>query len=702
MSTQPTTSDIDASTIDIPDIAQREDVCAYLDRNSVLLQFEDMAELYSENTDLLELDEDRQTVVLDLDILRGLGENHWKQATKNPDGFLSLARDVAASVYDLDYYPQPVFSGEVPENCETTLDSIRTSDVKKLRKIECRVTNFTEVYPFYRHMRYSCNKCMNSERIKQKWDGGFEEPESCTELVEDRNGNATECGSNSWERIDHRTSNMIDRQKLIVEDHHSNSDLDNPETMVAELNGPALTGRLAGGEDVELHVVVRTRKTGDKKSEIVLKVVGMETANKDFSAIDISEDEVNKIHSIANSDNTFSRLIPAIAPSTKGDYEDVRLACLLQLAGGVTETRNDSDIRGDIHVFLVGDPGTNKSTIGRFCSDTAPTGEFASAQSSSGVGLTASVVQEEQFNDASWSVKAGPIVKADGGLVVLDELDGSSKSDQESLNQVMSDGYVSVNKAGISRDLKSRFSMLAIANPAGDRFDLYGGEPLKDQIELYDSLYDRFDVILPLHDIPDENDRDKIEQILSMGESAEVESIEMDFLQKYIAYARTHYEPSEYADGVFDYLVDESVDLRQSGDAGTLAASLRDIAGLRRLAQASAKLRLDDVVQKEDVDRALGLVKRCIAKIYRDEAGNIDKDGIKSQVMSQEKRIEFFWTTYEGWDGKPTRSEMVSTVSEELSNTSKAQVQKDIDKLVGQGDIYPEGGDGNGPLRDTR
>ncbi len=57
-------------------------------------------------------------------------------------------------------------------------------------------------------------------------------------------------------------------------------------------------------------------------------------------------------------------MVGAIAPSIYG-YEKEKLAMMLQLFSGVTKELPDgSRIRGDLHMLLIGDPGTGKCVHG--------------------------------------------------------------------------------------------------------------------------------------------------------------------------------------------------------------------------------------------------------------------------------------------------------------------------------------------------
>jgi len=86
----------------------------------------------------------------------------------------------------------------------------------------------------------------------------------------------------------------------------------------------------------------------------------IEPVEEDYSEIKISKKEEKKILDLAADTKLFPKLISSIAPSIYG-YEELKEALLLQLVGGVRKTKEDGTrIRGDMHILLVGDPGSGK------------------------------------------------------------------------------------------------------------------------------------------------------------------------------------------------------------------------------------------------------------------------------------------------------------------------------------------------------
>ena len=106
----------------------------------------------------------------------------------------------------------------------------------------------------------------------------------------------------------------------------------------------------------------------------------------------------------------FEKLAGSITPSVWG-YEEIKKSLVLQLFGGVKKIHVDGQkSRGDIHILLIGDQGVAKSVTLGFMADISPKGRYVVGKSSSGAGLTATVVRDEYLR--GWSLEAGAMVLA--------------------------------------------------------------------------------------------------------------------------------------------------------------------------------------------------------------------------------------------------------------------------------------------------
>ncbi|KAL9643800.1 hypothetical protein ABK040_013215 [Willaertia magna] len=221
------------------------------------------------------------------------------------------------------------------------------------------------------------------------------------------------------------------------------------------------------------------------------------------------------LETISKLPNIFDILSNSFAPSIYG-HDIIKKSLLLFLISGIEKKRNFTMQRGNLHLLLIGDPSTAKSNFLRFILNIAPnTAISANAKSSSGVGLTASVIKEksnsvgvggkDSFTN-NYKIQAGTMVLADEGIVCLDELDKMSENEINVLLEGMEQQSVTITKAGLHVNLNARCSILASCNPIYGKF-------IKElsfvkNCNLNDSLLSRFDLIFILLDDYDEcNDR---------------------------------------------------------------------------------------------------------------------------------------------------------------------------------------------------
>ncbi|MEM0316041.1 MAG: minichromosome maintenance protein MCM, partial [Archaeoglobaceae archaeon] len=390
--------------------------------------------------------------------------------------------------------------------------------------------------------------------------------------------------------------------------------------------------------------------------DLYLEGNSIEIVQQEYEEFEITEADKERILALARSDDIYEKIVKTIAPSIYG-YEDIKLAIALQLFGGVPKKLPDgTEIRGDIHILLVGDPGVAKSQLLRFVHRIAPRSIYTTGKGTTTAGLTATAVRDEV--DGRWTLEAGALVLADKGIALVDEIDKMRKEDRSALHEALEQQTISVAKAGINAILKARCALLAAANPKYGRFDRFS--PIAEQIELSPTLLSRFDLIFVLTDEPEiEKDKRLAEHILNihqLGETLEkmklvgeesrianiVPAIDPELFRKYIAYAKNFFPilSEEAKKRIEDYYISLRSKAKENSPVPITARQLESVI---RLAEASARVRLSEVVTAEDVDRVTKIMERSLAQIAVDpETGELDIDFAFSGTSKRQR--DRIWT----------------------------------------------------------
>ncbi len=469
-----------------------------------------------------------------------------------------------------------------------------------------------EIRPRIETARFECRGCMRIYDIEQSTGDNITPPSLCPE-----------CGGRSF-RLVLEESKYIDTQSARMQEPLENlSGGTEPKQMLMVLEDD-LVDELNPGDKVRITGTLKTfREERSGKFKNYIYVNHIEPLEQEFEELQLSEEDEEKILELSKDPHIHDKIIKSTAPSIRG-YREVKEAIALQLFGGaVKELEDQTRLRGDIHILIVGDPGIGKSQILKYVSKLAPRSVYTSGKGTSGAGLTAAAVRDEL---GGWSLEAGALVLGDQGNVCVDELDKMRSEDRSALHEALEQQTVSIAKAGIMATLNTRCSVLAAANPKFGRFDRY--KTLADQIDLPSPILSRFDLTFVIEDKPDvDKDRELAKHILKIHQSESVDyEIEPELLRKYIAYARKNINP-KLTDEATKVLEDFYVSVRSGGvDEDTpVPITARQLEAIIRLAEASAKLQLKDKVEASDAQRAISLQRKCLEKIGMDpDTGKID------------------------------------------------------------------------------
>jgi len=404
---------------------------------------------------------------------------------------------------------------------------------------------------------------------------------------------------------------------------------------------------------------------------------------------EISLDEEKIIKALATDPAIDQRLINSFAPHIKG-HSLIKEAILYLIVGSTQRVLADgAKIRGDINIFLVGDPGTAKSEMLKFCTRIAPRGLYTSGRGSTAAGLTAAVVKDKS---GIFMLEAGAVVLGDQGLVCIDEFDKMKPEDRSALHEVMEQQSVSISKGGIVATLNARTSILAAANPMYGKYDPF--KNITENVNLPIPLLTRFDLIFVVRDIPSkERDRKIAEHIINLHSPTGMDKrslIDVDILTKYLSFAKK-IKPTlttEAEEKILEYYLK----MRDVESEDMITVTPRQLEGLIRIATARSRLLLKDRVDAEDAERAIFLIQSMLEDAGVDvNTGKVDLGVLQGKPRSEVSKMQLFMDVLKSLEGDSKTAVEEKLFVNELVKSEKFtqdEARNYLRKMLREASIY--------------
>ena len=404
---------------------------------------------------------------------------------------------------------------------------------------------------------------------------------------------------------------------------------------------------------------------------------------------EVSSEEEKIIKSLAKNPEIYQRLIDSFAPHIQG-HSLIKEAILLLITGSTQRILQDgTKIRGDINIFLVGDPGTAKSEMLKFCARIAPRGLYTSGRGSTAAGLTAAVIRDKT---GIMMLEAGAVVLGDQGLVCIDEFDKMKPEDRSALHEVMEQQTASIAKGGIVATLNARTSILAAANPLYGKYDPF--KNITENVNLPIPLLTRFDLIFVVRDIPSREKDTKIaKHIINLHSptgAATRSLIDADILTKYLAYSK-RLKPvltKEAEEKILEYYMK----MRNVDSEDMITVTPRQLEGLIRLATARARLLMKNQVEAEDAERAIFLIQSMLQDAGVDvNTGKVDLGVLQGRAHSEISKMQLFMDVLKSLEGENKTAVEEKLFTQELMKTSKfteEEARNYIRKMLREASIY--------------
>jgi replicative DNA helicase Mcm len=587
-------------------------------------------------------------------------------------------------------YPIRIRVLNLPKSSFVKIRDIRSKHLSQVIATEGLVRQASDIRPKITLATFECPNC-GAQMLMEQTGAKFREPLKCN------------CGRSG--KFKQLSKKLIDMQRLIVEEAPENLEGgEQPKRIQVfleeDLLEPKLEKKHYPGNKVIIIGVVKEiptlLKTGGISTtyELSIDTNSVDTIEEEFEEIELKPEDEHEIKDLASKPNIYERLAKSIAPSIYG-HENIKEAIVLQLFSGVRKVREDgTKTRGDIHIFLVGDPGSGKSELLKYVATLAPKSRYISGKGASAAGITASVVRDEFIR--GWALEAGALVLANKGIACIDELDKMTPEDTSAMHEACEQQTITIAKANIHATLRAETSILAAANPKYGRFNPY--DPIAKQLDLPPTLLNRFDLIFPIRDIPNlERDERIAQHILELAQdpNAKKPEISSELLRKFIAYAKQRCVP-KLTTGAIEEIKQFYITLRagaakEEGEIKAIPISARQLEALVRLSEASAKLRLADRVTRSDAQRAIRLLKSSMEEVAFDiETGRFDIDRVttgitavqRSQIASMRRILDML--TEKIGKAIPLQDIIKETEAEGID---RAKVEEILENLKKKGDI---------------
>ena len=614
---------------------------------------------------------------------------------ESPDKSLEAARE-ALKMLNISVPGHGIFAPHVRfisiPNSNNLIENLGSKDLGEFISIRGVVNRRAEVMHKMEIIVYKCQVCDSIYKIPVERD--FVPMRRCES-----------CKKMALKQMD-EDSKFVDLQKAEMQELLERVRGGTPAARLELWMEDDIVNTFVPGDNIEITGIVRLKPpvANKGKQEFVfgryIDVNSVKNLRRDFDEIEVSKDDEKRIIDFSKNANLIKDISKLIAPTIYG-YDEVKQALAIQIFGGTRGKMNkDLPIRDDIHILLIGDPGIAKTRLLKSVLEIAPKNIYVSGKSVSGVGLTVSV-EKDELSGGGWTMKAGALVLASGGLAAIDEFDKIEEEDRASLHEVMESQTVSLAKAGLVATFRAKTAILAAANPKFGRFNK--NKNIADQFDVPSTLLSRFDLIFPILDILDPDKDSKLAQYIldshqsSLSPVSSAESVKdamgKEFIRKYISYARRHIFPklsSEAIAGLKEYYVN----LRIRGkDTGTVPITPRYLEGLIRMSEANAKMRLSQVVEKSDADVAIFLMDYVMKHVLTDEKGLIDVSIMETgKTKSQLERGSVIFDIIRELSKKFDVAEEEEIFKEAKNyNVSEGEARRVIEELVRQGTIYKPG-----------
>jgi len=564
---------------------------------------------------------------------------------------------------------------------------IRIADIRgpkdeyQLRSISCLVKRISDVQSKIIEGQFSC-KSGHFQTVTPKNDR-IERPKACPM-----------CNARDFNYHPDREKKISQQYIYVQEPLEDLQGGLQPTSLRCELTDD-LCNTVATGDRVVLngrYLTLSKFKDGaiQARKDSYFEVNSIERPDENHLNPTVSEEEEKKIRELAKMPDIFECLTSSIAPSIMG-MRMAKQAIVLQMFGGVSKVMKDkTKRRGFINILIITDPAMAKTALLQYVEKATPGAVYASAVTSSKVGLVAPIVRDEYTGQMT--IEPGPYMLA-RRVFCLDEANEMQKDDAKYLGECMENGECHITKA-MNALVKTEAALLAACNPDKGSFDTGpDAKPVSKQVSIPEAILSRFDLKILMTDTQnEERDREVAEFIsdlyLSDGEQILGDFIAPDIMRKYLTIAEKIDPVGTPAANkiIVDYYVNIRKEFNNSDD---MKVTKRQLRALHLLSQARARVRLSDKVEEQDAKDVVDLFDMCLRNM------STGPTSAANQITSEKwKRgnlphliIEAITEISGGTNGTRKASEMSVVIALKKKGYEESKIEEAIQKMKNAGSL---------------
>jgi replicative DNA helicase Mcm len=496
----------------------------------------------------------------------------------------------------------------MPQTNSINIEQVRKEHLDKIICVDGRITSFGEVKPVILKVKFECPGCGTVISVEQNYRvGNLVEPTRCS------------CGRRGGFKEVSRDD--VNACFLQLEDLHEKTD--NPHSQrIKSVIFNGLTEHenikiFTPGNEIRCTGILKEVpifKKGKKTLFLnwILEIMSAELIDADVEIEKMTEEEIEEINELSSKIDVegIKEIRDSFAANIYG-YEKVKEAMILQLCNKRNNFKQN-DERSKSNILLIGDPGVAKSVLSDFSLKVCPGSRKAVGGGSSAVGITASVIKEEDAL-GGYRVEPGAMILAKS-LLFIDELNNLNEDDKPKIQEGMNEQTVTINKANVRVKMSVSCGILAAANPKSGDFNTKGSETLASQFNLPTPIINRFDLIFAFIDKSnEEKDKQIATKMIEKHRGIIETKYSPEFLKKFFAYIERIEEPI-IDEKTQKELVKVYSEVRKIEHNGVKIGA-RFLLSLKRICIAHAKLRQSKKVEEKDI--------KCAFEILRESQYNL-------------------------------------------------------------------------------